>query len=348
MEAPFEFLFSTGGEYHPNAVAGMVLDRITGEGLEGADVVAFPDWTDTLDLVYVSRTDTAGIFALRYVPPGPYRVEAFQDRDLDQAPDPFEVQGESFVILGQADTILNADIVVLMPDTVPARLANVSLEDSTRVRLTFDDYLDPEAPLGGVSVVLEPRPDTTPEGIHVPPPPPTVASVIHEHRFTAWRDSVLAAGARADSLAAVAAADSAAAVGDSAALAAADSLIAALAARSQAGAARVPSGNGNIPRAPGQAPRVLLDGRPLPGQSLVAVLAGPLAAGSDYYIRVGGVVNINGLGGGAGEAIVRRPAPQAPDSADSVAPDTAGVTLDADSLTPDTASPVPQPSPDDP
>ena len=348
MEAPFEFVFSTGGEYHPNAVAGMVLDRITGEALGGADVVASPDWTDTLDLVYVSRTDTSGIFALRYVPPGRYRLEAFQDRDLDQAPDPFEVQGESSVLLGQADTILNADVVVLMPDTLPARLARVSLEDSTRVRLTFDDYLDPEAPLGGVSVVLEPRPDTTPEGVRMPPPAPAIESVIHEHRYTAWRDSVLAERALEDSLVAAAAADSAAAVGDSAALATADSLIAALSARSRAGAARVPGGNGNIPRAPGQGPRVLLDGRPLPGQSLVAVLASPLAAGSEYFVRVGGVVNVNGLGGGAGEGIVRRPAPPPPDSADSAAPDTLGVTPGADSLAPDTAAPLPPPPPGDP
>jgi len=342
MEAPFEFVFSTGGEYHTNAVAGMVVDRITGQTLEGAEVFAHPDWTDTLDLVYVSRTDTSGIFAFRYMPAGPYRVQAFQDRDLDQELDPFEVQGEQLIFVSEGDTILNADIVVLMPDTLPARLASVVLADSARVRLTFDDYLDPLTPLGGVTVTLEPRPDTTDEGIHAPPPPPAVREVIHEHQFEAWRDSVRALAEVADSVAAVATRDSAEAVGDSAAMAEADSLIAALTARSRAGAARVPAPRANIARPPSQGPRSLLDGTPLPTQSLITVFENPFPAGSAYHVRVEGVTNINGLGGGGGEGVIRREA--APDPAE------AGVdsaTVVPDSLALDTI-PLPNQVPEGP
>ncbi|HSR41627.1 MAG TPA: Ig-like domain-containing protein, partial [Longimicrobiales bacterium] len=122
MPEPFEFLFSTGGEYTPNAVAGVVVDRITGEMVQDAEVLAHPDWTDTLDLVYVSRTDTAGIFALRYVPPGRYRLQAFQDRDRDGEADPFEIQGERLIPLGATDTLLS-DLVILQPDTSAPRLA---------------------------------------------------------------------------------------------------------------------------------------------------------------------------------------------------------------------------------
>jgi hypothetical protein len=316
MEAPFEFLFSTGGEYYPNAVAGMVVDRITGLSLEGADVAARPDWTDTLDLVYVSRTDASGIFALRSMPPGRYRVQAFQDRDLDHEPDPFEVQGERLVFLNMGDTILNADLLVLEPDTLPARLATAVLADSTRVRLTFDDYLDPLASPGAVTVALEPRPDTTEEGIQMPPPPPVVREVIHEHQFAAWQDSVNALAELADSLAIVARRDSAAAVGDSVEMAAADSMLATLSAGRQAASSRVPGQGGNVARPPSQGPRSLLDGTPLPAQSLIAVLGEPIPAGSAYYVRVDSVVNINGLGGGSGEAVLRREAaPAVPDSA---------------------------------
>lgn len=332
MPEPFEFLFSTGGEYHPNAVAGLVVDRITGQRVEAAEVAAVPDWTDTLDLAYVSRSDTGGIYALRSLPPGRYRLTAFMDVDRDREPGGFEEQGERVLLLGAADTVLGGagDIVILLPDTSAARLAQASLEDSMRVGLTFDDYLEPTAPLAGLDVGLEPVPDTTEEGVTMPPPPPGVEAVLHEREYEAWRDSVAEARARADS---IAAADSAVAAGDSAAMAAADSAAAAARAadeRRAEGAARVPGpGEGLGP--PGQAargegePRTLPDGTPLPSQRLVLVLDSPIAPGATYRVRLSGVVNVNGLGGGGGEATFGRdPAP--PDTA-AAAADTGGVAL---------------------
>jgi hypothetical protein len=97
-------------------------------------------------------------------------------------------------------------------------------------------------------------------------------------------------------------------------MATADSLLTALNARRQAGGGRVPAQGANVARPPRQAPRSLLDGTPLPAQSLIAVFGEPILPGSAYYVRVDGVVNINGLGGGSGEAVVRREVAPVPDS----------------------------------
>lgn len=334
LSEPFELLFSTGGEYHPNAVAGVVVDRITGEMVEGAEVAALPDRSDTLDLAYVFRTDTSGIYALRYLPPGRYRVRAFQDRNRNREPDPFESQGERVVILGAADTILGGegDVVILTPDTSAAVLGRASLEDSVRIGLTFDDHLDPTAALAEVEVVLEPVPDTTDEGVSTPPPAPNVERLLHEREFQSWQDSVAEARARADS---IAAADSAAAdtvagdpdVADTAAAAAR-----AAEARRMEGAAGIGRPGPGAGRA--GAPRTLPDGTPLPAQRLVLVLESPIPPGTAYRVRVSGVVNVNGLGGGGGEATVRRP--EAP-------PDTTGAAADTGAVAPpDTGTVAPR------
>lgn len=52
-------------------------------------------------------------------------------------------------------------------------------------------------------------------------------------------------------------------------------------------------------------PRAGPDGRPLPSRRLMVRLRAPLEPAREYGVRVSGVVNVNGLGGGGGERSVR-------------------------------------------
>ena len=85
MRDPFELVFSTGGELVPSAVAGIAWDRVSGRGVDGLRVRAM----DTRDsTVYLARTDTAGVYAFRYLPPGPYHIVAHQDQNRNGQVDP--------------------------------------------------------------------------------------------------------------------------------------------------------------------------------------------------------------------------------------------------------------------
>ena len=341
LEEPFEFVFSTGGTFHPGVSAGLVLDRITGEPVEGTRVELRPrDTTETPDdLVYVTRTDTSGIYTFRFLPPGAYDLLAYTDRDRDAEPDPFEVQGRGSVGIQGTDTLFT-DVVILTPDTTAARVARATVEDSTLVRLAFDDHLDPEQDFGAVAVELV-RDSVTPD---TAPPPPTVVRVFHPEAFREWRDSVAEAQAVADSLAAVARADSATAADSLAA----DSAGAPPPERGRggqvAGDRRAGRQQGGRPGAgqQAQAARVFLEG-PLPSQEVVLLVDSAIPPDVPYRVRVGEVRNVNGLVGTAGSVEVVREAPEAPEmpmptDTTGAAADTTGAAAGAqpaDSLPPD-------------
>ncbi|NIP60989.1 MAG: hypothetical protein GWM92_21230, partial [Gemmatimonadetes bacterium] len=195
LQRPFELVFSTGGEFHPNTVAGLVEDRITGEAVAGARVDAAPAAGEAAGdtITYTSRTDEDGIFALRYLPPGEYVITAFEDRNRDGTADPFETRGSDTARLaGPADTLLRT-IPILAADTTPARIAEAEAMDSSALRIATDDHLDPARSLEEVRVTLHRE-----EGRS-----PAVDSLLHAHEW-AERQAVLdsLAAARADTVAA--------------------------------------------------------------------------------------------------------------------------------------------------
>ena len=188
MPEPFEFVFSTGAEFTPNVVAGFVLERTTGLPAEGYRVRArSTDAGADTSVVHVAVTDTAGFFALRYLPPGRYDLTAFQDLNRNEAVDFAEARGSRSLLFRQADTI-PVELPVLRPDTSRAVLGRVTAEAPRSLRLEFDDFLDPDAPTRGVAVVLA-RDSAPPIGT---PPPPAVERVLHPPAWEAWRDSVTA------------------------------------------------------------------------------------------------------------------------------------------------------------
>ena len=94
MSEAFEFVFSTGPPPVPNVLAGVVVDRITGGPTEGISVVAMAAGEED-GVQHVAQTDTAGIYALRYLPEGTYRVQAFEDVNRNDEADRQEPRAET-------------------------------------------------------------------------------------------------------------------------------------------------------------------------------------------------------------------------------------------------------------
>lgn len=262
MREPFELVLTTGAPLIENALAGQVLDRVTGGGVAEVEVTLVPATPVPDTIVHASRSDRAGLFVFRYVPPGRYNLIAFQDRNRNLVPDPSEPFGRRGVLLNEGDTLF-ADVTILEPDTSAAQLVRAEVVDSTALRLVFSDYLDPQS-TGAVEVSLG-----TPEGEALP----QIVEVLHP---TAWQ-------ARIDS------------------------------ARAQDAGPSAPGGR--VPR-PGDTVTALVQERgglprgvPLPRPDVIVTLAEPLSVAVPYQLVVTGVVNINLIPFGRGEAAVRRPPP---------------------------------------
>ncbi len=363
LRDPFDLVISTGGEFVPNVVAGMVEDRITGQGVPDARVEArFNGEGDTL--THWNLTGSDGVFSMRFVPGEPFQLVAWEDRDRDGAVGEFEPQSalSAGAFEGSPDTTFTI-LTLVEPDTTPARLARVEVQDSVTLSFEFDDYLEPGMP--GVvftgRLVLARLADT--------------AEVAVEGEAAGGAVE----GVAGDSAAAAAAGDSAAAAADTLDAApgdsvqvefadtvtvppgkdtivvrffhaheyerrnreVADSLARAAQAEEQAridSLARL----GEAPPARAEATEeeqqldtaeaplgpVGLSGEYLPAQTLTGVLDEALVRGAPYEASVSGVVNIGGLPGGGGAAVVLWELPP-PDTttADSaaVAEDSVGV-----------------------
>lgn len=178
MREPFELVLSTGAPLIEDALAGQVVDRVTGRAVQGVEVTLEPFSPMPDTVVYVSRSDAAGLFVFRYVPPGRYNLIAFEDRNRNLAPDPREPFGRRGVLLNENDTLL-ADVTILEPDTSAAQLVRAEVVDSSTLRLVFSDYLDPEN-VGTVVVSLG-----APEGEAMS----QVIQVLHPTVWEAQNDS---------------------------------------------------------------------------------------------------------------------------------------------------------------
>jgi hypothetical protein len=261
---PIELVFSTGPEIPATAVAGIITDRITGRPARDGMVEA-RRLADSVP--YITPADTGGFFALRHLPVGEYDVVAFSDLNRNRRVDANEPTSpaERVELAGATDTVPLL-LSVLAPDTTAARVVAAQAMDSTAVRLSFDDYLDPDAALDAVAVRVVLLPDSAPVvgGVLLTP-----AQDAERRREMAARDIV-----EADTAVAVRPPPIGAALqGDS------------------------PVG--------------------LPTRELVLLPDTPLLPGRQYLITVDGVVNINAIPGGGGQAVFdvpeRRDPPPDPD-----------------------------------
>lgn len=344
MPDAFELVFSTGPEIEPYVLAGTVTDRITGQRIQGARVDAVLRDARPDTLVHTAVTDTGGVFAMRYIPPGAYRVTAFEDRNRNAEIDAFESRGTGSATLDPpADTAI-VEVATLAPDTTAARIASAEVVDSTAVLIETDDHLDSRSRyLDAVRVQLAPGEENAEEDVAVP----GADSLLHTHeweRRLAAIDSLeraradSAARERSDSLTAVA--DSLLARSDSAA---ADS-VRTLARRADPGP---PPGGADQAERP---PRT-----PAAEQTFYVLFDAPLEMNVPYRITVEGIENINEVSGGGGEASIIRTPPPDTTMADTVSseadttavPDTASAAPDTTGRSPTGVPPPPGTEPHD-
>jgi hypothetical protein len=351
MEGPFEVVFSTGGEFESHVLAGVVTDRITGEPIEQVRVEARELVASDSGVVvkedapvYLARTDAEGIYLLRYIPTGSYRITVYQDNNRNREPDFRELKGEAGQTLGlllpKMDTLFS-DVALLSSDSIAAKLIRVEAEDSILLKLSFDDFLLPEDPLESVEVVL-----TLDRGEEEAPEeegPEEAGPVVERLLWQRQLDSILAA---AESIRALDAlrivADSLRGVADSlqttlATLQASGDTVDAAGMEEELDAIRARLEPPEEEEEEETPPPPIL-----PEPFFYALLSTSLESGQLYRLRAAGVRNVNDLVDGGGEAEVAwtRPDPPpvdssalAPDSA-VVAPDTLGMV--PDSIPPDT------------
>jgi hypothetical protein len=177
LEGPYDLFFSTGPEFEPNVLAGLVMDRIRGEEVDGARVDARPVENGP---THSTVTDSTGIFTFPYLPAGRYRVTAYEDRNRNREPDFEEPQDSMTVELERGDTLIVTDLTLLQPDTTAAVLEDVAVVDSLALRLTFDDHLDPDDPLEEVRARL------VRDGLDVP----EVVEILHLHEWEARQEEL--------------------------------------------------------------------------------------------------------------------------------------------------------------
>ncbi len=333
MEGPFELVFSTGAGFQKNVIAGVARDRITDRPLAGVRVVAQPEDMEEPPS-YVASTDTAGIFVLRYLPAGSYELSLYEDTNRNREPDFQEPQGHTVRTVGGegevADTAIIPQVTLLRPDTIPARLRGARAQDSLVLELTFDDYLDPTRSLDEVSVRLEQEEEE---------PGPPVERLLWSRQLDslrAFQDSVKAEERRAavaDSLRGVANAletrmSTLRASGDSLA---ADTLQVRFDAIQSLLAPPQPQEEEAAEEPAPAEPKPIL-----PEQSFYALLREPLVGDVPYQLLVTGVVNINDVEGGGGEAEVTWTPPETVVDTATVEPDTGAVRPDTSVVPPDT------------
>jgi hypothetical protein len=153
-----ELVFSTGATIDSTALAGLVLDRITGGAARSGVVEAVHVEQGAR---YVSIADSSGFYSLRYLPLGAYDIRAYDDQNRNRRRDLLEPvdSGHTVVLAGAADTIAHI-FHVLIPDTTAPRIVRAQSVDSLHVRVSIDDHIDVQQLADGVPAIVHALPDS--------------------------------------------------------------------------------------------------------------------------------------------------------------------------------------------
>jgi hypothetical protein len=285
-------LFSTGETFPPYSIHGQVFDWAAQKIAPAAYIEAVSN-ADT-NVVYVSASDTAGLFDVGPLPAGAYTVHALLDKNNNRTLDRGEQWDTTSVNITSASPVVELDVIER--DSVPAVIDNIRAVDSTTLRVSFDKPLDPALPLQPALVRVT-RPDSTAL---------EVLSVGWAAAFDRAQQ-IADSARRADSTRARAAAGGA------------------RPAPAPVPAPPTPRGPGERPPPPPPKPRSAA-----PDRAVIVKLspATPVLPGQHYYVEVSGFRNLVGHSQPSRHAFdvpKPQPKPAAADSARRVPRDTSGV-----------------------
>lgn len=212
IDSTIRLVFSTGGPIPTTRISGVAFDWAAGNGLAGALVEAMaPD-----SITYQVVADSTGRFVLQYLPPGPYLLRAYGDRNTNRSLDPIEMWDSVSVTLTQTADI---EFYGFAHDTVGLRVSEVTPQDSAVLKVVFDKPYAPGRLFGPGDVIIK-RADSSLVRVKAVQtiPARTLADSLRAKvradsvaRVTGLRDSTPALRARTDSLARVKRIDSLAA-----------------------------------------------------------------------------------------------------------------------------------------
>ena len=276
IDSVIRVVFSTGGAIPQTHITGVVFDWIVGKGAPKAVVEAIAKDSTT----YQVLADSAGRYDLSFLPPGPYVVRAFTDKNTNRDLDPTEAWDTVSVTLTSAAAL---EFYAFPHDTVGLRISEVAVADSNRVlRVVFD----------------KPYAST-----HVFVPAQFSVKGKDSTRLTIASVQTLPQRARADSLARQAQADSARAKADTSAAARARADAAARKARTDSllAAERADREARRLAQLRGGRPLPVRDTTPAPAMKrpvlyseVYVTLAQPLAPASSYRVQVDSVRSLSG------------------------------------------------------
>ena len=134
----FNFAFSTGPEIDSLSLAGNVTDAFTRQPMEGALVMLYTDFTDSVPMkqipTYVSRTSKKGDFRLNNLASGKYRAVALVDGNSD------------YMYNLPSETIgFSSDTVVPYYSAVSANDTNVVVDKAGQLLVSIDMFPEPDS-----------------------------------------------------------------------------------------------------------------------------------------------------------------------------------------------------------
>jgi Big-like domain-containing protein len=144
-------VFSTGSTFPTLGIVGTVFDW-TGQSVARNAYVEAVAKRDTT-IVYLAATDSSGQFDLGPLPAGDYLVRALIDQNANRVFDRNEKWDSASVTVAATRPSIELDLIER--DTVPPAIADVIVNDSVTMTISFDKPLDPTIPLQPALVALK-------------------------------------------------------------------------------------------------------------------------------------------------------------------------------------------------
>jgi hypothetical protein len=138
-------VFSTGATLPRFGISGHVYDWEAERPAQGAIVQAIAR-VGRDSVVYLAVTDSLGWYDVGPFDSGSYELLGFIDRNGNLALDPGEPWDRTVQVVSVSRPV--KDLLAIVKDTIPPRIASLARDDSISIRVSFDRPLDPGQRLG--------------------------------------------------------------------------------------------------------------------------------------------------------------------------------------------------------